>query len=218
MTRKKTAGLLIIAIIFAVFFIFSAATPIYYYRILLDSPLYADPDFESEKILNGIKRNEPVEVIGEPISGGNEKEWVKIRYNEEYEGYIPYSYLYKSAGNEDYDLQVVKATGKSTSEEIYLYSYYDETSDVIAKLVDGEKLDLIIDGKTYGEFSKVVYEGKTCFVKTEKITTGLTYNQRLALIISAALITGLCFVGIAVVLFIRSKKKNRATEQPSEAE
>lgn len=208
MLKKKTAGIVtILFVVLAVFCLFSASSPVFSYKILLDTPLYGDIGFDAEQVLKEIKRNETVDVIGEVTTDLEGREWVRIRYNADYEGYVPYAYLYKSAGTEDFDMKVVKVTGKSTSEKVPLYSYYDEASEVVATLVDGEKLDLIVDGNSYGEFSKVVYNGKTCFVKTEKTTTGLTYNQRLALIISAALIAGLLFVGIAVVLVIRKKKR-----------
>ena len=210
MKNKTTAARIsvITAIIAVVFCIFSAASPVYATKILLNTPLYQEASFDSETVLKEIRTNETVEKIGDVVRDETGKEWIKVRYNERYEGYVPYGYLYQSAGTEDYDMQVVKVTGSSTSEKIPLYSYYDTNSEIVGELVDGEKLNLVLDDNSYGEFSRVIFDGKYCFVKTSNITTGLTYNQKLALIISVALFVLLLAAGVVAVVIIQKKKKS----------
>lgn len=214
MRRKTTVACvtIIITVIAVVFCIFNAAAPVSHTRILLTTSLYKEADFDSEIVLKDLKANETVEKIGDKVVGTDGKEWILIQYNGQYEGYVPNAYLYETAGTEDYDLIVVKVTGSTTTEEIPLYFYYDENSEIVGKLVDGEKLNLVKDDTSYGEFSKVVYDGKYCFVKTNNITTGLTHNQKLAVIISSALFALLLVTGVVAVLIIQKKKKEGKSE------
>lgn len=207
MRKSLPAILLSIFAVMVIFCVCFAAAPEKVNKILVNTPLYQAPDFASEKVLDEIKQNEVVQCVEEEVSvDENGREWVRITYSSK-TGYVPKSYLYLSAGTEDSNFKVVKATGKSSSEKIKLYSYYQETSEVIGTVVDGEKLNLVSDGKTYGDFSKIVYDGKECYVKTENITTGLTYNQRLALIISVSLVCGLLLIGVISVIVFHKKKK-----------
>ena len=59
---------------------------------------------------------------------------------------------------------------------------------------------------SYGEYLKVIYDGEYYFVKSENVTTGLTYNQKLALIISGGLIGGGLAVAFTVIVLVRKKR------------
>lgn len=176
-------------------------------KTLIKTPLYSEASFSSEKIIPEIKQNETVEQIEQPISDGNGVKWVKIRYNSHYEGYVPYTYLYYTVGGDGYEVYVAKVTGKKTGDGIKLYKYYDEKSEAGKVLHDGQKVSVVLEKNTsYGEYLKVIYDGEYYFVKSENVTTGLTYNQKLALIISGGLIGGGLAVAFTVIVLVRKKR------------
>lgn len=208
MKAKRRIILGLILCICVVFCIFCGATKANVAKILIETPLFAEMDLSGEKVLDTVKQNETVEVVGEPLLDTNGTSWQKIRYNNHYEGYILSSYLYYTSKTDDYSVQVAKATGKSMTEEIKIYRHYDEESDVAGTVVDGEKINVVIGDKTdYGDFTKIVYKNEYCFIKTENVTTSLTYNQRIALYISLALIVLLIAVGTVIAVVITKRKR-----------
>lgn len=184
-------------------------------KILIETPLYASPDFDGDVSLEKLLRNETVEIIGEKINV-NGTDWYQIRYTT-YEGYVPAGYVFFTVGTDDYKVVVEKISASSMSEIINVYSYYDETSDVVGTLVDGEKVNVVLDQEDYGEFSKVVYNNGYYFVKKVNITTGLTYNQQIALIIVSVMI-GLLVVGGVFGATVYRKKKKSAKPVSEDAE
>ena len=207
--QRKKFFIMIITVLFVVFCLLSgaAATIDYTAKTIMDIPLYKEASYNSEKVLEIIKQNEPLDIVGETVIDENGVSWIKVVYNSYYEGYIPSAYLYLKPGAEDYDIIVVKATGKSMSDEIKIYRHYDENSEVVAVLHDGEKINLIEEqDEIYGDFRKVVYNGEFCFVKAENITTGLTYNQTLAVIISCGLVAIIICVVLLSVYVSRKKR------------
>ncbi|MGN0768596.1 MAG: SH3 domain-containing protein [Christensenellales bacterium] len=216
MENKRRVGFAVIAVILLVVFCVAAGgagkpEAGYSVKTIIDTPLYSDASYESEVVLKRLNANETVEIIGEVIRDTDNVAWIKVRYNSYYEGYVPYGYLYSKAGEAEYDIQVVRATGKSTSEEIKVYRYHDENSDVIAVIRDGEKVNVIIEQEQdYGEFRKIVCNGEFGFVKAENLTAGLTYNQKLAVIIAAGLVG--CLIAVVLIVVInkkKGKKKNK---------
>ena len=199
--------LLVVATVLPFAILASAAKPADSYKIILDTPLYAEADFSAETVLESIPKNEPVEIIGEAIKDGENREWIKIKYNGYYEGYVPYGYLYKSSVYDQYDMQVAKATGNASSSKINVYRFFDENSEIVTTLSDGDRINVVLDNGEYGKFSKIVYGDSYLFVKTENVTTGLTYNQRLAVIISGALILGLLIVGVVAVVIVHRRRR-----------
>ena len=210
MSAKRITTVIIVITVIAVVFccIAVAAKPVYVDKVLISTPLYTQPDFNSGTLFDEIKQGETVEILSEDEIVVDGKNWIKISYLGQ-EGYILSSYTYKSAGADDYDLQVVKATGKTSTEVINVYEYYSEDSKIVGTLVDGEKVNLVL-GDKYGEndnFCKIIYDGEYRFVKAENITDGLTYNQRLAVIITVSLVSGLLVLGVVIVVLIQKKKR-----------
>ena len=213
-TRRQTITI-IIGIVFAVLvaFIASAYTfTEYNARLIIATPLYREADFNSDIVLEEIQGNEIIEIKEEKFKNSKGELWQKIVYNKIYEGYIPYGYIYFSTNNLGYTVQVVKAKSMHIGQKINVYSYYDNDSEIISILTDGEKINLVVEqSKTYGDFSKIIVlkdgKGEIGFVKTENITAGLSYNQTLAIILAGGLTAILIIVSITIVIVMRKKRK-----------
>ncbi len=211
MKNRRRVGFAVIAVILLVVFCVAAggaASANYIVKTIVKTPLYLDAAYDSDLVLEYINANETVEIIGETIKDADNVQWIKIKYNSFYEGFVPRGYLYSKAGEDEYDIQVVRATGKSSSEEIKVYRYHDENSEVIAIIRDGEKVNVIIEQEQdYGDFRKIVIGGDFGFVKAENLTAGLTHNQKLAVIIAAGVFAALVAVGVIVVINKKKRKK-----------
>ena len=215
MRTKRQILTIFIAIIFVAVFAFIASAYTYSgfsARLIISTPLYKEADFNSEKILEEIQSNEIIEIREENFKNSKGELWQKIVYNNVYEGYIPYGYIYFSTNNIGYTVQVVKARSMHIGEKINVYSYYTNDSEIIHTFTDGEKINLVVEqSKDYGDFSKVIIlkdgKGEIGFVKTENITAGLSYNQTIAVILTGGLIAILIIVGITVAIVMRKKRK-----------
>lgn len=215
MRTKRQILTIFIAIIFVAVFAFIASAYTYSgfsARLIISTPLYKEADFNSEKILEEIQSNEIIEIREENFKNSKGELWQKIVYNNVYEGYIPYGYIYFSTNNIGYTVQVVKARSMHIGEKINVYSYYTNDSEIIHTFTDGEKINLVVEqSKDYGDFSKVIIlkdgKGEIGFVKTENITAGLSYNQTIAIILTGGLVAILIIVGITVAIVMRKKRK-----------
>ena len=201
----NTVVILMIVVACVLCVLFGAANFASKTKILVETPLYASPNFNGEISLEKLLQNESVEIIGEEIRDAAGNGWYRIRYNS-YAGYVPSGYVFFTPGNDDYNVIVSKVTATQMSEEICIYAYYDESSEVVGKLSDGEKVDIVLDQYDYGAFSKIVYNNGYYFIKTKNVTTGLTYNQKIALIIVAILIV-ILIVGCVMAVMLYKKKK-----------
>ncbi len=214
-TKKKyiiSAIILMVAVIVFSFFA-SAYTNVYVAKVIISVPLYRDADFQSEIILEEIKENEILELVGAEFKTADGEVWQKVKYNDIYEGYIPYSYIYFTTNNEGYTVQVVKAKSRYAGEKINAYKYYDDKSEIAYTFSDGEKVNIIVEqSKNYGGYSKIIVmnDGKAefAFIKTENLTAGLSYNQLLAVIIASGFAALLIIAGIIATAVVRNKRKN----------
>ena len=96
-------------------------------------------------------------------------------------------------------------------ENINVYRSHDENSEIIGTLTDGQKVDVLVDyslSLDYGEFTRIIYEDEIGFIKTVNITTGITYDQKLAIILLSSII-GALIVTAVIILVIRKGKMNK---------
>jgi hypothetical protein len=122
---------------------------------------------------------------------------------------VLYDYIYYSADNASYDITIKKATGLSMGEKIPVYDVCGEDGKTVGYLSDGEKVNVISEQNTdYGDYEKIVYDGEFRFVKSVNLTAGLSYNQKLAVIISCGVL-GAVLIIVVTALFIHRKKKNK---------
>ena len=165
-----------------------------------NTSVYAEASLQSE-VLIAIPQNAEVSVIGEPFYQG-EILWQEVEYLP-FKGYILYNSIYASRENERYNVKIVKAVSKAMGQKIPLFITHDIASDKI-EINDGTKIVLIITEVDYGDFEKVEYQGNTYYVFKDNITSGLGYNQLIAVIISATLVV----LVVATTLIIIMIRKN----------
>ena len=203
---KKTAIFILLTAVLASVLL-GASSPLneYVYKTVLpDTPLYADSDFSSEELI-AVPHNAEVEIIGEAFFVGD-VEWQEVKYTL-YTGFMPVTALYKSIKNDVYDVIIAKAASVKMGDKIALYLTHELKTTPAAYLFDGEQIRIIDNGIDYGDFYMAEYDGAYYFVLKENVTTGLSYNQLLALIISC------CFVGViiiaVVIVFVYRRRRRK---------
>lgn len=206
MKFKRQVIMVIISIMLVVFCFFSiGAKENSVNKILSPTPLYLEADFDSQKVLEEIKQNEKIDLIGDSFFDVDGNRWQKISYLN-YQGYVLYQYIYFTIDTSKQEVQIVRATSTYMGEIINVYRFYNESSEIVGTLNDAERVSLIVeDGAEYGEFSKIIYKDEFYFVKSINLTDGISYNQKLAVIITSGLVGGLLI--ICVVVFLVRRKK-----------
>lgn len=167
-----------------------------------DTPIFEDSDFDSS-IVFYIPQNASVIIIEDEFTIDNTS-WQKVQYGS-YIGYVDASMLYQTENQTNLSVEQIKATSDKMGEKIKIYEANSAESDVITKVNDGTKLKKVINDIDYGNFYEISYNDKRAFIKKDNTTTGLTYNQKIALIIGASTISVLAFM----FFIIRSTRKKR---------
>lgn len=206
--KKNTTIAITFAIITAitVFCTLCAAAPVnsYVYKTVLpDTPLYAETSSESE-ILIKIPQNAVVEIVGEKILTG-ETEWQKVKYTA-FTGYVRNDAVYRSVANDNYMVTPVTVVSEKMGEDIGLYDTHTSDAVAVKTVHDGEKVRLISNGIDYGDYALIEYEGDFYFIRSSDITDGLSYNQKLAVIIAGCFVGALILVGIITIAVRKNKK------------
>lgn len=206
--KKNTTIAITFAIItvIAVFCTLCAAAPVnsYVYKTVLpDTPLYAETSSESE-ILIKIPQNAVVEIVGEKILTG-ETEWQKVKYTA-FTGYVRNDAVYRSVANDNYMVTPVTVVSEKMGEDIGLYDTHTSDAVAVKTVHDGEKVRLISNGIDYGDYVLIEYEGDFYFIHSSDITDGLSYNQKLAVIIAGCFVGALILVGIITIAVRKNKK------------
>ena len=195
-----------IIIVIAVFCTLCAAAPVnsYVYKTVLpDTPLYAETSSESE-ILIKIPQNAEVEIVGEKILT-SETEWQNVKYTT-FTGYVRSDAVYRSVANDNYNVKPMTVVSEKMGVDVGLYDTHTADAVAVKTVHDGEKVRLISNGVDYGEFSLIEYDGDFYFIRSSDITDGLSYNQKLAVIIACCFVGVLILAGI-ITLAVRKRKK-----------
>ena len=171
--------------------------------LLPETPIYASPSLDAE-VLHVCAQNEGVVIIGEATENG--KTWKKVRYLNAVEGYVTEDALYYTSRSTLENIKVVKISPTKMGAKVGLYKIV--TEDPVLELSDGENVYLLESAADYGDFSIIEYNGEQYFVKTNEITDSLTYNQKVAIIIAAALI-GVLISFFTIIILYKKKKMNR---------
>ena len=170
--------------------------------VLPDTPIYANTDISSD-IVGYIPQNAKVNIQGDPITIGNVT-WQRIKYTS-LEGYVVSTALYKSYTNDDYNVMIAKVKSSGMGKDVPLYLTHSETVGADRYVHDGEKISVIDDNIDYGDFSLVEYDGEKYFILTANVTTGLSYNQVIAVIIIAC-VAGVVIIVSIIIMIIRRRK------------
>jgi uncharacterized protein YgiM (DUF1202 family) len=205
----KYKKIFILAVIIFIASLLCASTPIYGYKAILPSTnLYLSSDINSEVVAT-IPQNASVTPIDKSFQVG-EFNWQKVSYNT-IEGYVLSHDLYESREAESYKIKKGKARSAEIGADINLYVSNDKGSGILGVIHDGEHINIVSTKVDYGEFVLIEYQGNTYFALNSNITTSLSLNQTLALIIggSAAL---LAVVIIIIFITVKNKKVYKKTD------
>ena len=167
------------------------------YRVLHNGVnLYADETLSS--VSKELKQNDCVEVLEERNIGGNDFYKVKI---DDVIGYVDAKYVYATTSKANYQLYTAKAYGNKIGDSINVYATPTAQSEIIRSYIDGTVLTVSkseVDG-----YHVVVMEDGVGYVKSENITTSISYNERIALAIAL-----ICLVAIILILLITYYRRN----------
>ena len=185
-------------------------------KVINDTPLFTEAkicetdDLETANTIVKIPKNSKIELVGDKfIVDGIE--FQEVKYSS-YQGFITYSSIYFTSDMETSEVVILKATSKKMGEDIIVYSVpTDNASFVIGSIPDGTKINVVKNGES-GDFSQVIYNDSYGYIYTSFLTEGLTFNQKLALIISCSAFGVLVFIGLITVIVIKKKKKKTFTE------
>jgi hypothetical protein len=172
------------------------------YKVILpNTNLYEDADFNSD-VLAVMPQNAIVTLDGDAFYEG-EYYWQKVSYNSII-GYMLYGDLFESCDMENYTIEHGKARSLKIGEDINLYISNDTTSTIAYVLHDGEKLNIISNDIDYGNFELVEYEGENYFASKANVTTALSLNEEIALIIG---LSALGIILVVVIIYTIKKRK-----------
>lgn len=173
-----------------------------YKAVLPNTPIYASAD-TSSSVVGTIPQNAIVKTVGDPITVDGIT-WQRISYTLLI-GYVTSTALYKSYAIDDYNVLIAKVKASGMGKDVPIYSYFSESVGVDRYVHDGEKISVIDDGIEYGKFSLIEYDGERYFILSDNVTTGLSYNQLIAVIIIAG-VAGLVIIVSIIIMLVRRRK------------
>lgn len=210
MKKGVKAAVILVAIVMTALFL-CAAAPVkeYTYKVILpDTPLYAEADLNSEVLIK-IPQNVAVELDPDkPSFEAKNVTWQPVKYTN-LEGYVVKEAIYASLKKDNYDVLLAKAKSKKMGESVLLYGTHSENFPSMITVHDGERLCIIQDGVVYGDddnFYKVEFNNEYYFVLKDNVTTGLSYNQTIGVIIVVCFAVVIAAV-ILTVFLVRRKKR-----------
>lgn len=166
-------------------------------RTAIKCPLYKDPDFSAE-IRIEVPQNAEVALTGEEDGNG----FIQATYGT-LTGYILARNLYRTPDVIGTDTVTVRVTSERLGALVDVKEYPME-SQTVASLKDGTKVEKVVGGVEYGDYTEIIYNGKSAFIPTANITEGVTYYQTVVIILVVA---ALALLGCAVALIIYGKKR-----------
>lgn len=108
---------------------------------------------------------------------------------------------YAEGEESEYLVYRAKAYGKKVGGYVNIYALPSADSEVIATCFDGTSL-VVTESEVEGYHIVIMDEGQG-YVKDENLTTSLSYNQRIALIIAI-----ICAVTVLLILLITYYRRN----------
>ena len=211
MNNRRHAIIILSIIMLVVFCFFSCGFSLEnnVAKLIIDTPLYANCNLDSEFVLEKICANEAIELSGDEFDAEDGLVWQKVIYNKNFTGYILSSYIYYTTDTSTSEIIIKKAYSRKMGEKITVYASHDENSEIIGSYEDGESVNTLIEQSVdYGEFTKILYNDEYAFVKTDNLTKGLSYNQKLAVIIASGVVGALIVIGIFSFLIYKKKRNS----------
>lgn len=165
------------------------------YALYPDTPLYSAPG--GDKIAT-IPQN--AELTLGTLSGG----WYEAKYLD-LEGYVRQSDVYFSAGGvAGVRVISVKVLADGVGMRVALKAAPDAMSETLEEIGDGTRIEIVECGSD--AYYRVVGRGDPKYILKENVTTSLTRNQRVAMIIIGIGLASL-IAALAMVYVIRNNPK-----------
>ncbi|MCR4660636.1 MAG: hypothetical protein K5765_01385 [Clostridia bacterium] len=230
-SKKIFLFLLLVSIVFSYLLFTGATNTKDQARVIYKTKLFAEiPTVTEGKLISNtdpviINQNEPIEIISATEEGyetidtvensdspyyGNKYVFEKVKYYN-YEGFILRSLIYYSANTTTNKISIQRALSHKLGEKIPVYQYYEANSNIIGYLVDGERVNVYTNNSAqYGNMSKIIFGDDIGYVQTNNLTTGLSLNQRVALIISGSTLGVIIVIIVILVIYRKKKRKEKA--------
>jgi hypothetical protein len=206
---KRYNRIFILLVVILAAILLSGASPISHYKVILpNTNLYKSADINSE-VVQTIPQNASVQLIDESFLVG-EFSWQKISYNT-IEGYVLSHDLYESKDAESYTIKKGKARSVTMGADVNLYISNDKNSEIALVIHDGENINIISTKVDYDEFVLVEYNGSNYFALNANVTTSLSLNETLAVIIACSA-AALTIAIIIIFVTIKNKKLYKETK------
>lgn len=165
-------------------------------RVAIDCPLYKNAEFSEEFEL--IPQNAEVSLTGDADANG----FVQVAYGT-MEGYVLARNLYRTSDEIGTETVTVRVTSAKIGSMIDIKKYPME-SETIATLKDGTRVDKVVGGVEYGDYTEIIFNGERAYVPTVNITDGVTYYQTVVIILCVA---AFVLLGCAVAIIAYGKKR-----------
>ena len=166
------------------------------YILHKDTPLYADQTLST--IACKLPQNQKVAVLEEITISG--EEYFKINVGDQ-TGYVSALYVYRTTSKDSEQIYRAKALSNKIGGSIDVYSEPREGAGVIRSYVDGSVLT-VASSEVEG-YHVIIMEDGVGYVKDENITTSISYNERIAIVIAI-----ICVVAVVLILVITYYKRN----------
>lgn len=197
MTATAVALFLLLTVIASAVGLFTApASAKEAIRVAINCPLYKNAEFSEEFEI--IPQNAEISLTGEADENG----FVQVAYGT-MEGYVLARNLYRTADEIGTETVTVRVTSEKIGAMIDIKKYPME-SDTIATLKDGTKVEKVVGGVEYGDYTEIIFNGERAFVPTVNVTDGVTYYQTVVIILCVA---AFVLLGCAVALIAYGKKR-----------
>lgn len=170
------------------------------YCALVVANIYLADDTQSE-IIGTLKQNEVVKIITEYDS------WCLIE-QDNIQGYVQRKVLYVYLQTSSITIKRMRVTATSVGRDVSLYSMPSSDADEMLSINDGTVLDVFDETN---EFTRVLYRDQVYYINSKNITSGITYYQRLALLI--ALICVVAVVIVIILIFLAKRQHQSASPQ-----
>ncbi|MDR0697207.1 MAG: hypothetical protein LBF68_06750 [Christensenellaceae bacterium] len=175
------------------------------YCSYFETNVYIEKNTESI-IVGTLAPNEEISVV-DITSTEDDTLWCTVNYlGLVY--YVERDKLYEYRPSIIVKIYRMQTTVTKVGEDIMLYSGPGEY-DLLRTIKDGVLVEVL---GTAGSYTKIKYDQNTYYIKTKNITAGVTYYQRLAIIISLVSIFSVIIVLILISLIKKQSEKKKSTE------
>lgn len=161
-------------------------------------PVFADETLTD--VVSELTQNQEVTVFESKDIDG--KTYFKVSVNG-ITGYVNSDYLYATGSAKEYAVKSMQIKADKVGNDVKVYAAPSLDGKVIKEVSDGLEVDVIDTGS---DFYLVVFDGESGYVYKDNVTSGLSLNQTIALIVGV--VTVATIIVILVLLYYRKNKEH----------